>query len=122
MAGGGEAFVPPGLFVLHGRLTVPPGVTLRGSYGSVPSHSISFLNDKIDQLTVRDGSVLIPTGGRGSTGCSTAYDDLNCTVTFITISANALVRGLVVYYQEQETVQLPVPYPCKCIVMSFCVL
>ena len=65
-AGGGETYVPPGIFILAGNLTVWPGVvrfllsfecvstvfrlmlvyvltqTLRGSYSSVPSHSLGI--------------------------------------------------------------------------------
>jgi len=52
-----------------------------------------------------DGTILIPTQGRG-VPC-----DLNCTDAFITVSENAAVRGLVIYYQEQETVNTPVAYP-----------
>ena len=106
-AQGGEVYVPPGMFILAGNLTVPPGVTLRGSYGSVPSHQLGIGNGQ----SLHDGSVLVPTGGRGTTGCAASVDDLNCTVTFITLATNAAVKNLVVYYAEQETQLTPVPYP-----------
>ena len=68
-ANGGDVFVPPGLFVIAGNLTVPPGVSLRGTYRAVPSHSMAN-KAKWQGQSLRDGSILIPTGGRGS----------NCTV------------------------------------------
>lgn len=97
--GGGTVFVPPGLYRFSGNLTVPSGVTLRGSYQTVPSHDLRS-HQRPD-----DGTVLIPTGGRGEP-C-----DINCTSAFISLPANAGVKGLVIWYDEQETVQLPVPYP-----------
>ena len=108
---GAEVFAPPGLYILKGKLVIPPGVSLTGSYRVVPSHDIR------DKQSIMDGTVLIPTGGRGSIGCGvdpetgTQIDDLDCTDAFITITENGLVQGLVVYYQEQEHVQTPVPYP-----------
>ena len=99
--------MPPGLFRLAGNLTVPPGVTLRGSYGSVPSHQLGIGAGQ----SLSDGSILIPTGRRGSTGCAPSVDPLNCSASFVTLGINAAVKNLVVYYAEQETVQTPVPYP-----------
>lgn len=106
-ARGGEVYVPPGLYILAGNLSVPPGVTLRGSYGAVPSHQLGIGNGQ----SLHDGSVLIPIGGRGATGCAATVDPLNCTAAFVTLGVNAVVKNLVVYYAEQETVQNPVPYP-----------
>eukprot|EP00040_Diaphanoeca_grandis_P005986 m.35433 g.35433 ORF g.35433 m.35433 type:complete len:513 (-) comp17137_c0_seq2:102-1640(-) len=103
--GGGKVYVPPGLFVLAGNLTIPPGVSLSGSYNAVPSHSM------YTGQSLLDGSVLIPIGRRGSNGCPPGIDDLNCTEAFITIAGNAVVQGMTVYYAEQETTALPVAYP-----------
>ena len=52
-----------------------------------------------------DGTVLVPQQGRGEP-C-----DLNCTNAFITVQENGAVRGLVIYYQQQERVNTPVSYP-----------
>ena len=104
-AGGGEVYVPPGTFRLDGNLTVWPGVTLSGSYAAVPSHQL------YTGQTLSDGSVLVPVGGRGGNGCAQGVDDLNCSAAFITITANAAVRRLVVHYAEQEAERAPVPYP-----------
>jgi len=108
-SGGGTLFVPSGLFVLRGNLTVPPGVTLRGTYSAPPSHDLG--DDASNPQSLLDGSVLIPTGGRHGNGCAPGVDDLNCTAAFVTITQNAAVCGLVVWYQEQERVLTPVPYP-----------
>ena len=108
-AGGGMVSVPPGLFVLAGKLTIPPGVSLTGSYRVVPSHDIR------GHQPITDGTVLIPTGGRGSIGCppdpESSDPDLDCEDAFITITENGLVQGLVVWYKEQERTATPVPYP-----------
>eukprot|EP00038_Savillea_parva_P009694 m.185233 g.185233 ORF g.185233 m.185233 type:complete len:581 (+) comp16393_c0_seq1:24-1766(+) len=107
MHGGAHVYVPPGLFVLAGTLVIPPGVTLLGTYGSVPSHAVGIGAGQ----SMQDGSVLIPTGMRGTTGCSPAVDDLDCNVSLIDVQLNGVVRNLAIYYQEQETVKTPVPYP-----------
>jgi hypothetical protein len=77
----------------------------------VPSHDIR------DGQGITDGTVLIPTGGRGSIGCAAqqnpdpegtpATPDLDCRHAFITVAQNALVQGLVVYYQEQGKQAFP---------------
>ncbi len=38
-AGGGIVYAPPGHYLFRGVLSVPDGVTLRGSYSCVPSHT-----------------------------------------------------------------------------------
>ena len=38
-AGGGTAFAPTGRYLFRGVLTIPEGVTLRGSFSCVPSHT-----------------------------------------------------------------------------------
>lgn len=55
--------------------------------------------------------MLIPTGGRHGNGCAPGVDDLDCTAAFVTITQNAAVCGLVVWYKQQERVLPPVPYP-----------
>jgi hypothetical protein len=58
-----------------------------------------------DGQPINDGTVLIPTGGRGLP-C-----DLDCTTAFIIVTENGLLRGVVILHDEQERVQTPVPYP-----------
>jgi hypothetical protein len=93
-------YVPSGMYVFEGNLTLPPGVALQGSYASVPSHQFPG-----SDTPMTDGTVLIPQGGRG-VPC-----DIDCTSAFISVHENAAVRGLVIYYQQQERVNTPVAYP-----------
>jgi len=97
--GGATVAVAGGIFRVEGNLTIPPGVTFAGTFNVVPSH------DTRNGQPINDGTVLVPTGGRGIP-C-----DLDCTSAFITVAANGLLRGLVILYDEQERVQTPVPYP-----------
>ena len=39
-----QVFAPAGLYVFEGNLTLPPGITLRGSY--VPLHTLMFLSSR----------------------------------------------------------------------------
>jgi len=84
------------MFRISGSLVVDSAVVLRGSYDFVPSHAMamgaSFPND---------GSVLMPTGGRGNESAT----------PFITVLADGAVRGFCVWHVEQESTALPVAYP-----------
>ena len=100
-AHGGEVFVGSGTFRFKGSISIPPGCTLSGTFQVVPSHDLR------SQKQITDGTVLVPTGGRDLPGGC----DINCTESFIAVGPNAMLRGLVIYYQEQETVAMPVPYP-----------
>jgi hypothetical protein len=85
--GGGTVYVPAGCYRFAGHLTVPAKVELRGIF-DVPHHTISA------------GSVLMPTEGRG---------DENGT-PFIRLEAGSGLRGITVWYPEQEIAAI-VPYP-----------
>eukprot|EP00943_MAST-04B_sp_MAST-4B-sp1_P008043 g8043.t1 len=87
-------YAPSGLYVFKSSIQIPSGVTLQGSYTKVPSHSHT--------LTLNDGTVLIPVGGRGDTDPS-SY--------FIQLAGNAGLTGVVIYHKEQSQYQAPVPYP-----------
>jgi hypothetical protein len=84
------------MYRFAGSLEIPPGVTLRGSFTTVPSHDLRGHKQKLD-----DGTVLQPTGGRGSEDGT----------PFVTVHANGALSSLVVHYAEQETTKTPVPYP-----------
>ena len=102
-AGGGEVFVGTGTFHFKGSFTIPPGCTLSGTFTVVPSHDIRGSRGK----AITDGTVLVPTGGRNlAGGC-----DIDCTEYFINVGPNGVLRGLVIYYEEQEYTETPVPYP-----------
>ena len=90
-----RVYAPPGMFYFDGSISVAVGVTLFGSYDSVPSHDLR------NNVPLNDGTVLVPRGGRGSESGD----------PFITIPSNGVVKSLVIYYAEQEKVKTPVPYP-----------
>lgn len=95
-ATGGIVFVPPGQFAFlqNSTLTVPRGATLQGTYSTVPSHGVH------DGSKPDVGSVLLPSGGRGSEdGC------------FIELSEDTTVAGLTIFYPDQLPQQVPQPYP-----------
>ena len=92
---GGVVYAPPGFYVFNGHLNIPSGVTLKGSYHSVPSHDLR------NGPPQHDGTFLVPREGRGDASKE----------PFLHVGANAAVASLVIYYDQQETVQLPVPYP-----------
>jgi hypothetical protein len=98
-AGGGTVYAPPGRYLFRGTLSVPDGVTLRGSFTCVPSHS--GLRDKGQPKPGEDGTALFVTAGRGSEDGT----------PFLTLNTNSSVAGLTIYYPEQVTDAEPIPYP-----------
>ena len=97
--GGGQVYAPPGKFLCKGTLNVPAGVTLRGSYACVPSHT--GLRDRGQPKPGDDGTALFVTAGRGS-------ED---GVPFLTLNTNSFVCGLTIYYPEQIADGEPEAYP-----------
>jgi len=98
-SGGGTLYAPPGKYLFRGNLSIPPGVTLHGSYGCVPSHVSS---QKTAQPSVgEDGTALFVTAGRGSEDGT----------AFLTLGTNSTVAGLSIYYPEQPTDAAPIAYP-----------
>lgn len=79
-AGGGTVYLPAGVYRVDSPLTVPSGVELRGSW-DVPHH------------TIGGGSVLFTRYGENP-GAGTP--------ALISLEAKAGVRGLSVYYDEQD--------------------
>jgi hypothetical protein len=98
-SGGGTVYAPPGKYLLRGILTVPDGVTLRGSYGCVPSHT--GLRDQGQPRPGDDGTALFVTAGKGNEEGA----------AFLTLNTNSSVAGLTIYYPEQATDSAPEPYP-----------
>lgn len=98
-AGGGTVYAPPGRYLLRGTLMVPDGVTLRGSYSCVPSHS--GLRDRGQPKPGDDGTALLVTAGRGNEDGS----------PFLTLNTNSSLAGLTIYYPEQVTDRAPEAYP-----------
>jgi hypothetical protein len=92
---GGIVFVPTGNYKFNGSLKIPKGVTLEGTYRSVPSHNM------VNHISFIDGTVLLPFNG---------YNEENGT-PFITISSDSTLKGLVIYYPDQNPKKAPVPFP-----------
>jgi len=86
---GGICFLPAGAYRLNGSLTVPAGVTLKGSYDGVP-HPMHPI-----------GTALHIYGGKGKVDAAPA----------IILEFNASVRNLLIHYPEQQAPPAVVPYP-----------
>lgn len=98
-AGGGMVYAPPGRYLLRGVLNIPDGVTLRGSFCCVPSHT--GMRDQGQPKPGDDGTVLLVTAGRGNEDGE----------PFITLNTNSSIAGLTIYYPEQVTDAPPIAYP-----------
>jgi hypothetical protein len=98
-AGGGTVYAPPGQYLFRGTLSIPQGVTLRGSFSCVPSHN--GIKDKGQPRPGEDGTALLVTAGRGSEDGT----------PFLTLNTNSSVCGLTIYYPDQKIDENPIPYP-----------
>lgn len=98
-AGGGMVYAPHGRYLFHEVLHVPEGVTLRGSFGCVPSHT--GVRDHEQPKPGDDGTVPLVTAGRGN-------EDRE---PFITLNTNSSIAGLTIYYPEQVIDAAPIAYP-----------
>jgi hypothetical protein len=98
-AGGGTVYAPPGRYLFRGVLNIPDGVTLRGSFGCVPSHT--GIRDLGQRKPGEDGTALLATAGKGK-------ED---GVPFLTLNTNSSVAGLTFYYPEQVIDAIPIAYP-----------
>lgn len=96
---GGIVYAPPGKYRFEGHLTVPVGVTLMGSFGCVPAHNGN--RDKNLPEPGKFGTVLMPTADRGTEDAP----------AFITLSTNAVLKGVLIWYPEQREDDVPYPYP-----------
>jgi hypothetical protein len=97
--GGGTVYAPPGRYLMKGTLQLRGGVTLRGSYSCVPSHT--GLRNAGQAKPGDDGTALLVTAGRGAENGE----------PFLTLNTNSTVAGLTVYYPEQIADEQPLPYP-----------
>ena len=96
-AGGGTVLLNRGHFLLAGSINVLQGVTLEGTYASVPSHP---MNGNVNLNTIT-GTLLMVTGGQANPSGT----------SFLTLQQDATVKGFVIYYPAQQPNQVPVPFP-----------
>jgi len=97
--GGGVVDVPRGVYRFTGHLNVPNGVTLKGIWESVPAHN--GIRDRGLPKPTDDGTTFLVTEGAGSEEGA----------PFITLNTNSTLKGVVLYYPEQRTDDVPTPYP-----------
>jgi len=98
-AGGGIVYAPRGNFFFAGNLNVPNAVTLAGIWQSVPAHN--GLRDRGRPKPTDDGTTFLITGGAGSEDGP----------AFITLNTNSTLKGVVLYYPQQNIDDVPKPYP-----------
>ena len=98
-ANGGTVLAPRGAYFFAGHLKVPNSVTLKGIWESVPSH-----------VGIRNPGAAKPTDD-GTTLLATENRDQEDGEPFITLNNNSTLKGLVVYYPDQNPAEEPKPYP-----------
>ncbi|MBN2313432.1 MAG: hypothetical protein JXM79_05845 [Sedimentisphaerales bacterium] len=98
-AGGGIVLAPRGNYLFKGHLNIPNAVTLAGIWQSVPAHN-GIRNPGLPKPT-DDGTTFLITG-------SANKED---GPAFITLNTNSTLKGVVLYYPEQNVNDVPKPYP-----------
>jgi hypothetical protein len=98
-SGGGTVYAPPGQYLFRGVLKIPEGVTLRGSFAYVPSHT--GIRDRGQPKPGEDGTALLVTAGKGKEDGE----------PFLTLTTNSSVAGMTFYYPEQVTDAIPFAFP-----------
>ena len=92
-------FAPRGNYRFDGSLVFPQGVSLQGVWASVPAHN-----------GIRDRGLIKPTDdGTTFLVCGNAGEENK--EPFITLETNCTLKGVCIYYPEQKTDDVPVPYP-----------
>jgi len=98
-AGGGVVYASRGIYFFAGHLNVPAAVTLKGVWESVPAHN-----------GIRDAGLPKPTDD-GTTFLVTENARKEDGRPFITLNHNSTLKGVVIYYPNQEPDEAPTPYP-----------
>src|SRR6202158_4614681 len=98
-SGCGTVYAPPGRYLLKRPLTIPNGVSLRGSFSCVPSHN--GIRDHGQPKPGDDGTALFVTAGQG-------HEDGQ---PLLTLNTNSSVSGLTIYYPNQVLDGDPIAYP-----------
>jgi hypothetical protein len=98
-AGGRVVHAPRGNYFFTGHLKVPGAVTLKGIWESVPAHN--GIRDPGLPKPTDDGTTFLVTEGAGQESGS----------PFITLNHNSTLKGVVIYYPDQNPSEEPKPYP-----------
>ena len=98
-AGGGVVYAQRGNYFFAGHLNVPNAVTLKGVWESVPSH-VGLRNPGAPRPT-DDGTTFLVTENRGKEEGP----------AFIKLNHNSTLKGVVLYYPEQNEAEEPATYP-----------
>ncbi len=97
--GGGTVHAPRGNYFFAGHLNVPGAVTLEGIWQSVPAHN-----------GLRDAGLPKPTDD-GTTFLITENAGNEAGQPFITLNHNSTLKGVVLFYPDQNRADAPTPYP-----------
>ena len=97
--GGGTVQAGRGNFFFAGHLKVPGAVTLEGVWKSVPAHN--GLRDRGLPKPTDEGTTFLVTESAG---------DENGP-PFITLTHNSTLKGVVIYYPNQKSADVPAAYP-----------
>ena len=98
-AGGGTVHAPRGNYFFAGHLNVANGVTLEGIWQSVPAHT--GLRNAGQRKPTDDGTTFLITENAGQ----------EAGAPFITLNHNSTLKGVVLFYPNQDRADAPKPYP-----------
>ncbi|MHB8866048.1 MAG: rhomboid family intramembrane serine protease [Pirellulaceae bacterium] len=98
-AGGGVVYAPRGNYRFAGHLNVPNNVTLKGVWESVPAHN--GIRDRGLPKPTDDGTTFLVSESRGAEEGP----------PFLTLNTNSTLKGVVIYYPDQQEDEVPAPYP-----------
>ncbi len=98
-AGGGVVYASRGNYLFAGHLNVPNAVTLLGIWQSVPAHN--GIRDRGMPKPTDDGTTFLVTEGAGKEDGP----------AFVTLNTNSTLKGVVLYYPQQNVDDVPQPYP-----------
>jgi len=98
-AGGGVVYASRGSYFFAGHLNIPKAVALVGLWQSVPAHN--GIRDRGSGKPTDDGTTFLVTEGAGN------EED----TAFITLNTNSTLKGVVIYYPQQNVDDVPKPYP-----------
>jgi hypothetical protein len=98
-----KVYAPRARYLFAGRLNVPAGMTLEGSFDSVTSHPGGGRGrgGRGGQAGQPDGTMFLVTGDAGKEDAP----------AFITLNGNSTLRGVAILYPEQTTTETPKAYP-----------